>query len=235
MITAHSVLSLCLWLFHRTYGMPSCVKIKVSSKWQMLSHVWLFANPWTAYQAPLSMGFPRQEYWSGLILLLQGIFLTQDQTWVCRIVGRFFTSLYQGSSTISLAIRKMLVKTISYHSFFFWSAWLWGLSSPTRDWTQALISENMESNQWKARELPTRFLFFFLNLSDWQRYKTLLILSVGKDVRRYCTNVNQWQLIFHSTSWKAVYRNAWTYAETCPRILTSVIYSTKNWKQSKYQ
>ena len=25
------------------------------------------ATPWTiAYQAPLSMGFPRQEYWSGL-------------------------------------------------------------------------------------------------------------------------------------------------------------------------
>ena len=32
-----------------------------------LSHVWLFETPWTiAYQAPLSMGFFRQEYWSGL-------------------------------------------------------------------------------------------------------------------------------------------------------------------------
>ena len=30
-----------------------------------------------AYQAPLSMGFSRQEYWSGLLFLLQGIFLTQ--------------------------------------------------------------------------------------------------------------------------------------------------------------
>ena len=31
------------------------------------SHVRLFATPWTiAYQAPLPMGFPRQEYWSGL-------------------------------------------------------------------------------------------------------------------------------------------------------------------------
>ena len=28
--------------------------------------VWIFATPWTvAQQAPLSMGFPRQEYWSG--------------------------------------------------------------------------------------------------------------------------------------------------------------------------
>ena len=36
----------------------------------MLSHfscVWLFASPWTAArQAPLSMGFSRQVYWSGL-------------------------------------------------------------------------------------------------------------------------------------------------------------------------
>ena len=33
----------------------------------LLRHVWLFAAPWTAaLQAPLSMGFPRQEYWSGL-------------------------------------------------------------------------------------------------------------------------------------------------------------------------
>ena len=32
-----------------------------------LSHVWLFETPWTVvYQAPRSMGFSRQEYWSGL-------------------------------------------------------------------------------------------------------------------------------------------------------------------------
>ena len=34
---------------------------------QSLSCVRLFATPWTvACQAPLSMGFSRQEYWSGL-------------------------------------------------------------------------------------------------------------------------------------------------------------------------
>ena len=33
----------------------------------MLSHVWLFATPWTvAPQAPLPMWFSRQEYWNGL-------------------------------------------------------------------------------------------------------------------------------------------------------------------------
>ena len=50
---------------------------KESRKVKSLSHVWLFATPWTvAYKAPLSMGFSRQEYWSGLPFL-QGIFLTQ--------------------------------------------------------------------------------------------------------------------------------------------------------------
>ena len=40
-----------------------CLKVKVKS----LSCAQLFATPWTvAYQAPLSMGFFRQEYWSGL-------------------------------------------------------------------------------------------------------------------------------------------------------------------------
>ena len=33
------------------------------------SHIQLCATPWTAaYQAPPSMGFSRQEYWSGLLL-----------------------------------------------------------------------------------------------------------------------------------------------------------------------
>ena len=45
---------------------------------QLLSCVRLFATPRTiSYQAPLSMEFPRQEYWSGLHFLLQGNFLTQ--------------------------------------------------------------------------------------------------------------------------------------------------------------
>ena len=42
-----------------------CMKVKVKS----LSHAQLLATPWTAaYQAPPSMGFSRQEYWSGLPL-----------------------------------------------------------------------------------------------------------------------------------------------------------------------
>ena len=49
------------------------VVISFSNTWKwkvkvkLLSRVRLIATPWTAaYQAPLSMGFSRQEYWSGV-------------------------------------------------------------------------------------------------------------------------------------------------------------------------
>ena len=51
------------------------VAISFSNAWKWkvkgksLSRVWLFETPWTAaYQAPPSMGFSRQEYWSGVPL-----------------------------------------------------------------------------------------------------------------------------------------------------------------------
>ena len=40
---------------------------KERKKVKSLSHVHLFVTPWTvAYYVPPFMGFPRQEYWSGL-------------------------------------------------------------------------------------------------------------------------------------------------------------------------
>ena len=49
-------------------------------------------NPWTvAHQAPLSMGFSRQEYWSGLPFPSPGeSSQPRDRTQVSRIVGRYF-------------------------------------------------------------------------------------------------------------------------------------------------
>ena len=81
-----------LLLASNSYGMCLCV----------LSHVRLFVTPWTAaHQAPLSMGCPRQEYWSGL--LFQGIFLTQDWTQV---------------SCVSCFGRQIL-----YHFITYWTFW----------------------------------------------------------------------------------------------------------------
>ena len=48
------------------------VAISFSNAWKWrvkFSHGWLLATPWTvAHQAPLSLGFSRREYWSGVPL-----------------------------------------------------------------------------------------------------------------------------------------------------------------------
>ena len=55
-----------------------CVALTLQVLLSLFGHSVMFVPPlWTgAHQAPLSMGFPRQEYWNGLPVL-QGIFLTQ--------------------------------------------------------------------------------------------------------------------------------------------------------------
>ena len=60
------------------FAFPSSICTFPLLLFSRFSHVQLFATPWTvACQAPLSMGFPRQEYWSGLPFPFQRIFLTQ--------------------------------------------------------------------------------------------------------------------------------------------------------------
>ena len=73
-----------------------CVCIHVCIHTQWLSHVQLFAIPWTVtHQAPLSMGFPRQEYWGELpfpspeYLLDRGV--ESSSVTSPALVGRFFT------------------------------------------------------------------------------------------------------------------------------------------------
>ena len=60
----------------------------------MLSHVWLFATPWTvACQAPLSIGYPRQEYWNGLPFLSPGnLPYPAIKTVTPTLAGEFWTT-----------------------------------------------------------------------------------------------------------------------------------------------
>ena len=56
----HQKLQVCLNLFIKKKNL-------ILLHPQLLSHIWLFATPWTvACHAPLSVGFFRQEYWSRL-------------------------------------------------------------------------------------------------------------------------------------------------------------------------
>ena len=66
------------------------VAISFSTAWKwkvkvkLLSRVWLFTIPWTAaHQAPPSMGFSRQEYWSGVPLP------SPQPAWLLTILQRY--------------------------------------------------------------------------------------------------------------------------------------------------
>ena len=58
------------------------------------SHVWLFATLRTvAHQAPLSIGFSRQEYWSGLPVPSSGDLPDPRIKSGSALAGRFFTTV----------------------------------------------------------------------------------------------------------------------------------------------
>ena len=75
--------------------MPS-KNLRIDSEWvsESLSHVWLFAAPWTkAYQASLPMEFPRQEYWSGLPFpSFRNLFHPRIEPLSPTLAGGFFTA-----------------------------------------------------------------------------------------------------------------------------------------------
>ena len=79
-----------------------CVCARVCT--QSLSRVWLFATLWTvARQAPLSMGFSRQEYWRGLPFPPPGDLpdpgIKPASLVSLALAGRFFTTELPGKPT----------------------------------------------------------------------------------------------------------------------------------------
>ena len=73
---------------------PYCMRACVLSRF---SRVRLFVTPWTvARQAPLSMGFSRQECWSGLPCSLPGHLpnpgIEPSSLMSPAMAGRFFTT-----------------------------------------------------------------------------------------------------------------------------------------------
>ena len=87
-----------LGLWPQTFSLPMKVKVK------SISHVWVFVVQWTvAYQAPLSVGFSMQEYWSGFPFSSLGDLPDQGiEPGSSCIAGRCFTVW---------AIRKSLFST----------------------------------------------------------------------------------------------------------------------------
>ena len=85
----------CFVCLQRLQYLPQCLEFA-----QSLCCVWLFAAPWTvACQTPLSIGFPRQEYWSGLPFPSPGDLAYPGINSVSpALARRFFTLSHLGSS-----------------------------------------------------------------------------------------------------------------------------------------
>ena len=86
-------------------------KVKVKS----LSHVRLLATPWTAaHQAPLSMGFFSQEYWSGVPLM--SLLLNMLSRFITAFLPRIkhlLISWLQSLSAVILEPKKIKYVTVS--------------------------------------------------------------------------------------------------------------------------
>ena len=83
---------------------------------QLLHFIELFATSCTvAYQAPLSMGFPRQEYWSQLPFLLSGDLPDPGiEAESPESVGRFFTTESPGKIVYTVYTNQNLFSSQLY-------------------------------------------------------------------------------------------------------------------------
>ena len=95
-----------------------CVCVCVLS---CFSHVWLFATLCTiTYQAPLSIGFSRQEYWNGLLCPFSGNLLNPGiEPMSSVLAGGFFTAESEGKPQYMVAVL-FTVKSNSPTSFSQW-------------------------------------------------------------------------------------------------------------------
>ena len=136
----------------------------------LLSHIWLFATPWAvAQQAPPSMEFSRQEYWSGLSFLSPGDLLNP------------------GIEPGSPKCRQMLYHMS--HQGILWLCWLWLLrphksqytrppcpsptprvhsnSCPPSQWCHPAISSSVISFSSCPQSLPASGSFPMSQLFAW--------------------------------------------------------------------
>ena len=154
---------------------------------QSLNCVQLFMTPWTvAYQAPLSMEFSRQEYWSGLpfpIPALKDLLihlyvpwfwhtesytcLIQTVWWVWRYCRYCKTITIICITSISITFK---VSCCSPLLLFVWPKLhgIRGLSSPIRNWTCAPCIGSMETSPcFTDHDDPLHWIIREFLLSVW--------------------------------------------------------------------
>ena len=107
------------------------VAISFSNAWKWkvkgksLSRVWLFVTPWTAaHQAPPSMGFSRQEYWSGLPLPSSNLSWLHPYyiNWLLCLLIYWHKQMKESGSRFRFKFMRNLTVTLG-KSVFFWGNW----------------------------------------------------------------------------------------------------------------
>ena len=108
----------CLF-FYTTFIFPKVKEVKVKS----LSRVRPLATPWTAaHQAPPSMGFSRQEYWSGVPLPSPSCYpATAKSLQSCLTL----CDPIDGSPPGSLVPGILQARTLEWVAISFSNAWKW--------------------------------------------------------------------------------------------------------------
>ena len=151
-----------------------------------LSRVQLFATPWTvAYQAPLSMGFSRQEYWSGV----------PSPSLICRpAAAKSLQSCptlcdpIDGSPTGSPVPGILQARTLEWVAISFSNAWNWScsvMSDSVASWTaayQAPLSMGFSRQEyWNGVPLPSliylyrKLIFIVAQQKLIQRHKAIIL------------------------------------------------------------
>ena len=125
-------------------------KVKVKS----LSHVWLFATPWTAaHQASPSMGFSRQEHWSGAPSPSPALWSVGLQR-----VGRHWVTEHASMQVLNR-------ETWVAYSLFFWvgKEWAW---YRRKEWQHL---------PWEGRDLgQARMLLHGKEITEFEMLVTLV-------------------------------------------------------------
>ena len=121
----------------------------------VLSCIWLFAIPWiVAYQAPLSIGFSKQEHCSGLPFPSPGNLHDPGiKPRSLAFAGWFFTTEPPGKPQVYSTVLLMVVtmQTFGYH----WSVgsgcpanWLWGKKWESGGSASGLVLGKQERHLW---------------------------------------------------------------------------------------
>ena len=166
-------------------------------------------SSWTVdHQAPLSVGFPRQEYWSGLLLSSPGDLLTQELNlrllhW--RQISFFFYHWAAWASPVGLCL---LPNLRGFQLLFLWSVFLFlpSLLIPGFSLlrTQAFWWRDTFSLCAVCEDTPERFLTMWgwspeegLSLLkkiyecswEWPNHRLTSCVQITQELKHRCTHI----------------------------------------------